>query len=348
MITKDPNVLRKNIFDVLKAAGGDDRNANIVADHLKGAELCGVQTHGIFQIPQYIDQIEKKELIPTAWPEVLNDDGNCATVTGNVGFGHVAADFSMRLGIEKARENSLAVIGLVRANHIGRLGHYAEIAAEQGMISMIWGSGYSVTSARAAAFGGRDRVLDTNPYCVGIPTGQQKPPVVVDFATTHGSAVKVMNAQRRGEKLPEGVIVDSEGKATTDPGDFYQGGALAAFGGHKGYAIMTVVELMGRVFSGADIHARHGEGTPMMRHQGVTFMVMRADSLVPMDNFVGRVDETLAKITRSEPAVGFDKVMYPGEKEVATRQEWATNGIPFEEDVWDLFVTAATKVGVTV
>ena len=132
MITRHPDVLRDDIARVLRAAGADDRNVEIVADHLKGAELCGVQTHGIFQIPSYIEQIEKKELIPDAWPEVPSDAGNRATVTGNVGFGHAAADFSMRLAATKAREHGLAVVGLVRANHIGRLGHYAEIAAGAG------------------------------------------------------------------------------------------------------------------------------------------------------------------------------------------------------------------------
>ncbi len=345
MITRHPDVLQDDIARVLRAAGADGRNVEIVADHLKGAELCGVQTHGIFQIPSYIEQIEKKELIPDAWPEVPSDAGNRATVTGNVGFGHAAADFSVRLAATKAREHGLALVGLVRANHIGRLGHYAEIAAEQGMISMIWGSGYSVTNARAAPFGGRDRVLDTNPYCVGIPAGGGRPPVIVDFATTQGSAVKVMNAQRRGEELPPGMIVDSEGRPTTDPGDFYGGGALAPFGGHKGYAIMTVVELMGRVFAGADGHAVEGEGTPMMRHQGVTFLVLRADALGPMEEFITRVDATLDGISGSAPAAGFDEVLYPGQKEEATRRRWAS-GIPFAEDVWEMFTQAALKVGV--
>ena len=95
MVVKDPQTLRNTIATVLRAAGADERNVEIVAEHLKRAELCGVQTHGIFQIPHYIDEIAKKQLIPTAWPEVLNDQGNRATITGNVGFGHAAADFSV-------------------------------------------------------------------------------------------------------------------------------------------------------------------------------------------------------------------------------------------------------------
>jgi uncharacterized oxidoreductase len=348
MVVKDPETLRKTIATVLRAAGADERNVEIVAEHLKGAELCGVQTHGIFQIPHYIDEIAKKELMPTAWPEILKDEGNRATVTGNVGFGHSAADFSVRLAIEKAKEHGLTAVGLVRANHIGRLGHYAEMAAAEGMVAMIFASGFAVNGARAAAFGGRERVLDTNPYCVGIPTGDGTPPMIVDFATTHGSMVKVMNAQRRGEKLVEGVIVDSEGRTTTDPNDFYDGGALAPFGGHKGYAIMTVVELMGRVFAGADSHAREGEGTDLMRHQGVTFLVLRADALGPMSDFITRVDGTLERITSSEPAVGVDKVMYPGQMEEAKRRKWGAEGIPFAEDVWERFAEAALKVGVEV
>ncbi len=347
-VTKRPEELRQTIAGVLQAAGAAQDQAQIVAAHLTDADQCGVQTHGLLTMPNYLREIASGKLLPTSDPEVVADDGNRVTVRGNWGFGQVSADFAVRLAIDRARQHGLALIGLVRCNHIGRLGHYAEMAAAAGMVSQIFGSGYAMTGARAAAYGGRDRVLDTNPICIGVPSGQ-RPPFVLDFATTHGSAVKVVNAHRRGEELPLGVIADRNGKPTTNPADFMEGGGtLSSFGGHKGFGIMLAVELLGRVLTGADGHAVEGEGANLMGHQGVSFIVMQADVLSPMTDFRSRVDDTLNRITDSGPAVGFDEVLYPGLKEATTRANCERDGIPIPEDLWDLFVQAARSVGVEI
>ena len=344
-VTKQPEELRQVITQVLKAAGGVEEKARIVADHLTDADQCGVQTHGLLTMPSYLQEIADGKLLPESAPEVISDEGNRATVTGNWGFGQCSADFAVRLAIDKARQHGLALVGLVRCNHIGRLGHYAEMAASAGMISQIFGSGYSMTGARAAAYGGRDRVLDTNPICIGVPSGQ-RPPFILDFATTHGSGAKVVNAYRRGEQLPLGVIADRDGKPTTNPADFMDGGGtLSSFGGHKGSGIMLAVELLGRVLTGADSHAVEGEGAYLMGHQGVSFIVMRADALSPLTDFRSRVDDTLDRITGSNPADGFDEVLYPGLKEATTRAQCERDGIPIPQDLWDLFAESARTVG---
>ena len=345
-VTKRPEELRQSIVRVLRAAGATADKAAVVADHLTAADQCGVQTHGIFTMPNYLREIADGKLLPQAEPEIVVDDGNRGTVCGNWGFGQVSADFTTRLAIERARQHGIALIGLVRCNHIGRLGHYAEMAAAAGMVSQICGSGYAVTGARAAAFGGRDRVLDTNPICIGVPAGQ-RPPFVLDFATTHGSGVKVMNAYRRGEQLPLGFIADAEGKPTSDPADFVDGGGtMCSFGGHKGSGVMLAVEFLGRVLTGADGHAREGEGAYLMGHQGVSFIVMQADALSPMADFRARTDATLDRVSGSRPAVGFDQVLYPGLREAHTRAQCERDGIPIPEDLWQLFVEAAQTVGV--
>ena len=347
MIRKQAEDLEGIVKSVLLAAGASESNATIVAKHLVLAELSGVQTHGLFQVPNYLKDIEGGGLIPTAEPEVIEDDGAKAVVSGNRSFGHVGAEFAVRLGTEKARSVALAVVGLVRVNHIGRLGHYAEIAAGEGLICLIWGGGYGRVTPRAVPFGGRDQVLDTNPIAMGIPSGstEGRAPIIIDFATTHGSAVKVMNAQRRGETLPEGVIVDATGLPTTDPNDFHEGGSLAPFGGHKGYAIMFAAEVLGRIFSGADAYVDEAAG-PFYRHQGVTFLLMRADSLTSMPDFTGRVDDLVDRVTGSRPAEGVDRVLYPGQKEAETRAEWSREGIPIADDIWERFVDGAKSVGV--
>jgi uncharacterized oxidoreductase len=144
-----------------------------------------------------------------------------------------------------------------------------------------------------------------------------------------------------------GVIADRDGKPTTNPGDFMEGGGtLSSFGGHKGSGIMLAVELLGRVLTGADSHAVEGEGVNLMGHQGVSFIVMQADVLSPMTDFGTRVDDTLNRITESDPAVGFDQVLYPGLKEATTRADCERDGIPIPQDLWDLFAEAARTVGV--
>lgn len=347
MVIKYAADLQELVTTTLVAAGSPPHHAEIVAKHLVGAEACGVQTHGIFQIPGYLQNIRDGLLVPTNEPEVISDQGNCVHISGNVGWGHVAAEFATSKGIEKTSEHGMALIGLVRCNHIGRLGHFVEMAAAAGIISFIWDSGICSNARRVAPFAGRDRTLDVNPIAIGVPAAQQ-PPIIIDYATSGGSFVKVMNAQRRHETLSPGAIVDKQGQPSVDPNDYYDGGALAPFGGHKGYSLMVATEMLGRIFAAADDHARDGEGTEDMRHQGVTFMMFRADLFGSQQDFEKRVDQSLKRIVGSRPAAGFDKVRYPGQKEAAARTTANTQGISIADDVWEQFVKAAKTVDVIV
>ena len=348
-IIKPEAELQRLVEEVAAAAGTDTGDARTLATHLVGAELCGVQTHGIFHIPRYLEEISNHELLPAAKPRVVQRAAAHLLVSGELGFGQIAAEYLVRATIPLAREAGVAVGALVRANHIGRLGHYAELAAAEGLISLICAGGFAVTGARAAPFGGRQRLLDTNPFCMGFPAGSEAP-VIVDFATTALSGVKVANAQQRGEQLPPDSIIDSAGRSTTDPGDFLAGGAYLPFGGagggHKGYAIMLAVELLGRLFSGADAHAVAAEGVPLMRHQGVTMLLLRADLFQPLQRLLDGNDALLATLRGSEPATGFKEVLYPGLAEMRTRAERRRHGIPLARDIWQRFAAAAAQVGV--
>ena len=337
------------VVRVAQAVGTGERAAEVLATHLVRAELTGVQTHGIFHIPRYLEEIGKGELRPGAEPRELERAAGRVLLSGELTFGHVAAEQVTRAAIPLAKEAGMAAGALVRANHIGRLGHYAELAAAEGLISLICAGGFGVTGARAAPFGGRDPILDTNPFCMGFPAGREAP-VVIDFATTALSGVKVVNAHARGERLPEGSIIDSAGRPTTDPADFYAGGAFLPFGGdisgHKGWAIMLAVELLGRLFAGGDAHAVAGEGVPLMRHQGASFLLLRADLFQPLERVVAGNDELLATIRESRPAEGRDQVLYPGLAEARRRAHRERHGIPIARDVWDRFVEAAAGLGI--
>lgn len=346
MIVKSADQLRELVRRILLAVGADEPNADGVAEHLVLANLSGVDTHGVWHVAGYVADVQKGCIVPTAWPQIVKQTPTSALISGNWAFGHLTARYGMEIGIGKARSAGVAVVSLVQANHIGRLGHYAEMAAAEGMISMIWGGGYGVITPRTVPYGGRRPVLDTNPISIGVPAGEQSP-MIMDFATTAVSGVKVVNAHRRHEKLPPGCIVDKDGRPSTDPNDFYDDGAFVAFGEHKGYAIMLAAELIGRIFAGADAFAQPDRGTTLMRHQGVTMIVFKADLFQPYSDFGGRVDEMGQRTRAIPPASGFKEVLIPGDMEARCRADRQRDGIPIADDVWQTVVDAAASVGIT-
>ena len=345
MIIKTADELHELVRKIFMAAGADERNASGVAEHLVLANLSGVDTHGVWHLPGYVAAIKAGEIVPTAWPEIQSETPTSALVTGNWTFGQVAAKYAMEVAIEKSKEHSVAVVALVQAHHIGRLGHYVEMAAEKEMISMVWAGGYSEEAPAAVPYGGRARVLHTNPIAMGFPAGEE-PRMMFDYATTAMSGVKVVNAQRRHEQLPPGCIVDKDGNPSTNPNNFFDGGGHVPFGGHKGYALMMAAEFLGRIFTGADAFVEANRAGPILRHQGVTMIVFKADLFQPLAEYASRADEMERRVRAVPPAPRFKEVLVPGDPEVRTRAIRQRDGIPIPDDTWQSITEVAASFGV--
>ena len=335
------------IKKILLAVGADERNADGVAEHLVSSQLSGVDTHGIWQLPGYVTAVKKEEILPTAWASIRQETPNSALVSGNWGFGQPACRYAMEVAIKKAESGNVAVVSLVEIHHTGRLGYYAEMAAKEGKISLILSGGYGVEAPAAMPYGGRDRVLHTNPISMGFPAGDGSP-MIVDYATSAASGVKVVNAQRRGEKVPLGWIVDKNGVPSSDPNDFVDGGGHIAFGGHKGYGLMLAAEFLGPVFLGTDKFADTKRAGPVLRHQGVTMIVFKADMFQPFSEYAQRADEFGNKIRAVRPATGFEEVLIPGDLEARTRKAREKDGIPIADDTWQSVVDVAGSLGVEI
>ena len=322
---------------ILELAGADEENATITAEHLARADESGVHSHGVVHLPGYVEEIDGGRLDPVAKSSVVRDEPSFALVSGNWTFGQVAALDAIELGIAKAREHGVALIGLVESYHIGRLGHFTELASEQGAIAMIWGGGYEEEDPHVAPYGGRERVLGTNPIAFGFPGGEE-PPMGFDYATTAVAGMKVATARRRGEALPPGCVIDRDGLPTTNAEDFFAGGAHVSFGGHKGYAIAMAAEWLGRILTGSDAYADGLHGGRIQGHQGVSFVVLRADLFTPMNEFRGRADEMARRVRGVAPAPGFDRVLIPGELEFRTAERHQREGVEMEKAVWTTVV----------
>jgi len=334
VILKSTTELAAAAKEILELTGADEENARIVAEHLAAADECGVHSHGVCHLPGYVVDIEAGRLDPVAKPSVLQDQQSYALVSGNWTFGQVAAQYATELALAKVESVGISLVGLVESHHIGRLGHFVELVGSRGAICMVWGGGYAEDDPHAVPFGGRERLLGTNPIAFGFPGGHE-PPMMFDFATTAVAGMKVVTARRRGETLPPGSLIDSSGLPSTNPDDFFAGGAHVIFGGHKGYAISMAAEWLGRLLTGSDAYADAQHGGRILGHQGVTIIVIRADLFAPLGAFEGRADEMARRTNNVSPAPGYERVLVPGELEFRTRERQRADGIELEDEVWD-------------
>lgn len=344
---EDLVTLLKSMFT---AAGVSDRHAGIVADHLVASELAGVETHGLRPLWLYFRNIREGQLLPNANPKILEESATSALITGNWTFGQVAAKFGMEVAIQKAAKSGIAIVSVVQLHHIGRVGHYAEMAAAVGMCSIVAGAGYCKSDRRVAPYGGRAAVLDTNPIAMGFPNPKEPDgrPMLLDYATTTRAQGAVFLAKLRGQSLPPGFVIDKEGNSSIDPNVLDHGGAMLPFGSYKGYALMMAVEFLARLVSGSDDHIDPNRGDDMFRHQGVTMIVLKADLFRSMANYSQSAHEMAQQARSIAPAPGFDQVRMPGDPEADTRATRQEGGIPIAEDIWKMLTEQATTLGLDI
>ena len=335
--------LRDFIARIFLAAGASDANARTSAAHIAGANLCGVDTHGAWQVAGYVADIRQGLLLADAEPRVVQDDAGALRVAGGWTFGQVAAEFALTEGLKRLRQHAVVVVGVVQCHHLGRVGHYAELAAAQGAIALVCGGGYGVGSPTTVPYGGRDKVFNTNPLSLAVPAPDGR--ILADFATTAGANAKVRIARERGEPLPAGFAVDAEGRPTTDPEAVAAGGSLLPFGAHKGYALMTLIEVLTRIVMGGDDYAEAGRGGPTYGHQGVCMLLLRPDLFRPVEAYRDGVGELTAALRAVRPAPGFPEVLVPGDPEQRTRKARTRDGIPLPAEVWQALQDTAAAVG---
>lgn len=340
MLTMTADRLRAVTRQVFEAAGAPADIATDMANILVESNLAGHDSHGVIRIPAYVKQIKEGTLIPDARPEVIEETGGSALVDGKYAFGHIAAAYATEVAVRKAKESKAAVVSVVRCNHIGRLGEWGSRAAAQDVIAIVTVGGAGGPGA-AAPFGGAGRIFSTNPISIGIPGGEM-PDVLVDFATTVIAEGKIQVARAKGAQLPPGSILDKEGNPSTNPADFYNGGMLLPFGGHKGYGLAMVVELLGAALVPGEAHNRDGHGG------GAVILAVDATAFRPRSAYETAADQTLRRVKAVPPAKGFTEVLLPGEPERRSKAERLRDGIPVAEATWEAIVEAGRGVGTTV
>jgi LDH2 family malate/lactate/ureidoglycolate dehydrogenase len=329
---------------IFRAAGASPANAARVTEAMVSANLAGHDSHGVQHIPGYVAEIERGAIDPTGQPAVLRETDTTALVSGGWTFGHVGAAYAARLAIEKARRQHLAAVSLVEVHHIGRLGEYGEMGVTAGIV-VIAAAGFGHRHPNVAPYGGARALLATNPMTIGIPTGEQ-PGMVLDFATSIVAAGKVSLAHAKGEQLPPGMVIDREGRPTTEPRDLFEGGALLPFGGHKGFALALAIEFLGRILGGGEAHATGNRGGNYYGESGTLFLAIDPATFRPAADYAAAAADLVGRVKATPPAPGFDAVLIPGDPERQARAARLANGIPIPTSTWEAIGATARTYGV--
>jgi uncharacterized oxidoreductase len=323
--------LTKVCHHIFRALGASQEEAGIVSTHVVKANLVGHDSHGVIQVPVYTERIKMGHIVPGASFEVLDETPATARINGNWGFGYVVTERAMKMAIEKAKANGVAALTVFYQSHIGRLGDYPTMAAREGMIGLITADSGKGPKA-VAPFGGSARRLGTNPICIGVPSDLEGT-VLLDMATSAVAAGKVSLAISRQESIPSTWVIDKDGNPTTNPQDYFDGGAILPVGadqGHKGYGLSFMVEMFSGILTGL------GFGIdPLARHNDGCFIaVFNVAAFRPLAEFKREVREFAEFVKTSPPAKGFKEVLYPGEIEWRTEQQRRRDGIFVEDETW--------------
>lgn len=320
------------------AAGTPYHIADDVAEILVKSNLAGHDSHGVLRCPQYLQRIDEGRIIPSAEPVVLKETASTLLIDGQGGFGLYTARWAMKRAIEKAHAAQVCCVSLTRTGHIGRVGEYAEQAAEAGCIGIITSGDSRPGDEQVAPFGGIKGTLGTNPFAAGVPTGDDVP-FVLDYATSVIAEGKIKVAVSKGVDLPEGCIIDQHGVPSVRTADFYGGGALLPFGAHKGYALSVFVTLLGGLTGNFDIERRTMDGKFMQ--------VIDVAAFTPLEAYQRGVRATLDGIKTMPPAAGVAEVLVPGEPEHRSRMRRLAEGIELPDPVYRQICGRAQALGVS-
>lgn len=337
--------LRDFIARALGSQGLPSADAAKVGELMAQADLQGSDGHGVIRLPQYIKRIRAGGINLNPDIRVVSERAACAIVDGDNGMGHLVVSRAVDLAIAKAREAGVAWVSTRYSNHAGPASLYARKPLEHDMIGLYFAVG---NANHLPPWGGMDMLLSTNPIAAGFPAGEEAP-VVLDMATTVAAYGKVKAKAKKGEMMPEGWMIDRQGKPLLDPKRADEG-FLLPIGGHKGYGLALMVGLLAGTLGGAamgrdvvDFNADHQSVT----NTGQSILVIDLSAFGDPAVFKASVDALIQQIRDSERLPGVERIWLPGEQSHDRRERYARAGIPIAAGLFAELRELADSLGIT-
>jgi uncharacterized oxidoreductase len=341
------------VRDIFAAAHCPQAEAERIALYLVKANLAGHDSHGVVRVQRYIQMKNDGLIHGGREAKVVVSTPVLAVVDGQFGFGQTVAPRAVEIGVEKCKAMGLSAVALRNAGHIGRVADWAEMAAQQGLVSVHFVN--AAGSVLVAPFGSVERRFSTAPYCVGVPVSGREP-VVLDFATSLVAEGKVLVASQGGKPIPKDALIGPDGQSSDDAtllyGDYRasgkrdikQGqGALRTFGDHKGSGLALMCELLGGALTGNSCAT---PGRPFAN--GMLSIYIDPQRLDPQGMFPPEVVRYVDFVKGAKPAPPASETMLPGEPEARTRAKRLAEGVPLPRETWDLLLQCARSVGLDV
>ena len=337
-------VILRFIHKVFMAAGMPEEESCIVSELMTEADINGSDGHGIFRLPGYIRRIKEGGINLKPNIRIERQKSGMALVDGDNAQGHLVMRFCTELAMKKAKDSGVAWVGVHNSNHAGPAALYTRMPLAHDMIGLYVAIG---NANHLPPWGGIEMLLSTNPISIAVP-GKNGPPIVLDMATTVAAYGKVKTAAQRGEKIPEGWMIDKNGQPLTDPTQAEQG-FLMPIGGPKGYGLALMFGLLAGTLNGAafgkdviDFNADFK--TPTNTGQFITAIDISAFGDV--ENFKNNVDNVYRTFKASATLPGYDEVLLPGEQSYKKRQDRTANGVPVHDGLLKSLNITADQLGV--
>jgi LDH2 family malate/lactate/ureidoglycolate dehydrogenase len=338
----DPQKLSTFVSEVYCNTGVCRADAAVAADALVQADLWGHQSHGVMRLRWYYDRLKSGAMKTVTDVRTVVDAKAAAVLDGGDGVGPVVAKRATEEAIARAREYGVGAVSVRYSNHFGTCMYFSRMATEQGCIMLLMTNG----GPGMAPWGGRRKLVGTNPWSVGAPAGRHAP-MIMDVANTGVARGKIFLARQRHEPIPEGWAIDADGYPTTDPRKALEGFVLP-MAGHKGYAIGVMVDVLSGVLSGSGmLDEVHSPYDPVNRSgAGHFFLALDIAAFQPLAQFKARMEEYIAKLKAAPVAAGHDEVYYPGEIEARNDLRQRADGLYLPEDTLADLQKTAEATGV--
>ncbi|CAD5371801.1 Hydroxycarboxylate dehydrogenase B [Rubrivivax sp. A210] len=348
MQTADPLIPLPRLLDAMRLLvrgfGSREDEVEAVVQRLVEANLTGHDSHGIGMLPRYVSSYLEGGLQPNAGIAVEMDGGALLRLDGRAGFGQVVGQQAMALGIERAQAHGSCIVALGNAHHLGRIGAWAEQVAAAGLVSMHFVN--VISRVIVAPHGGADARFGTNPFCAGVPLAGRAP-VILDFATSVIAQGKTRVAHNKGETVDPGCLIDHQGRPTQDPryGVIPPYGALLTFGGHKGYGLALMCELLGGALA-AGLTQREADNGKKRVLNGMLSVLIDPGRLADRAAFEAEALAFLDWVQASPTRAGGEPVQVAGDAERAWRARRTAEGVPVDATSWAEILDAAARLGV--
>jgi uncharacterized oxidoreductase len=339
--------LEKFAISLLQAGGASAEEARIVGHSLVEANLRGYESHGVMRVPYYAQAIKEGEVVPGAELKILDEGPARVVADANWGFGQVQAVRLLKMLAAKAHNSGQAVGTMTHCGHIGRLGEYCELAAAEGLVTLLMVNSHGA-AVRVAPPGGKAPRLSTNPLAIGVP--YKDAPLVLDFSTSATAEGKVRVKKIAGQQCPDGWLLDSEGKPTCDPNSLYGNppGSILPMGGaqaYKGFGLGVMIE----IFCGAISGGVTARPVPYPKKGNCVFMMLLDPGRFGgAEHFRAEVSQLVDYIKSSPRVEGCDEILLPGDPERRLFAKRAKEGITLDDGNWKDLIKAAEKLGVAV